>query len=116
MSYNVSEHRRRFAVWAVVRASQRGFTSVIEPVSRFMSSGVWWQANTHPPSWVGFEWREREAFIPAGSICATTVAWESANCIGFHLVWPLTQAIEHQEWYKTRPPNKALHPAASVQS
>jgi hypothetical protein len=31
---------------------------------------------------------------------ARTVAWESEGYIGFHLIWPLDQAIEHQEWYK----------------
>ncbi len=28
MSYDLSEHRHRFAVWAAARASQRGFTTV----------------------------------------------------------------------------------------
>lgn len=28
MSYNLPEHRHRFAVWAAARASQRGFTTV----------------------------------------------------------------------------------------
>lgn len=28
MTYELSEHRHRFAVWAVARATQRGFTTV----------------------------------------------------------------------------------------
>ena len=28
MSYDLSEHRHRFAIWAAARASQRGFTTV----------------------------------------------------------------------------------------
>lgn len=31
---------------------------------------------------------------------ARTVAWKSEGYIGFHLIWPLDKALEHQEWYK----------------
>jgi len=31
---------------------------------------------------------------------ARTVAWESEGYIGFHLIWPLDRALDHQEWYK----------------
>lgn len=31
---------------------------------------------------------------------ARTVARDSIGFIAFHLIWPLDQALEHQEWYK----------------
>ena len=31
---------------------------------------------------------------------ARTVAWTSEGYFGFHLIWPLDKALEHQEWYK----------------
>jgi hypothetical protein len=31
---------------------------------------------------------------------ARTVAWESENYIGFHLIWPLEEVERHQRWWK----------------
>jgi hypothetical protein len=43
---------------------------------------------------------------------ADTVAWESEDYLAFHLIWPLDQALGHQEWYKVRP-NRRLHATAA---